>query len=103
MATDTEHPEKGLHTDLVSFCQEAGTLIYDAMFTPAEYRAGKKGWGHSTWLAGVKVAQEAGVGNLFLSHLNSWHADGKIEKIVEQARKKFPSTLAAQEGKRIVF
>lgn len=103
LATDTEHPDKGLHKELVSFASGADSLIYDAMFTPAEYRAGRKGWGHSTWLEGARVAGEAGVGRLFLSHFNPWHSDSRIDRILHEARRIFPKTFAAEEGKRIIF
>ena len=42
-------------------------LIYDAQFTPEEYRS-RMGWGHGTWLEGTKVAQQAGVSQLVLFH-----------------------------------
>ena len=103
MATDTEHPEDGLNEELISLSLKADALIYDAMFTPAEYRTGKKGWGHSTWLEGAKLAREAGVKKLYLSHFNPKHSEKKIKHFVSRARRIFPATFAAGEGKTIGF
>lgn len=96
-ATDTEHSEKGIDKGLASFCSKASILVYDAAFTPEEYRSGKVGWGHSTWLEGTKLARKAGVGKLYLSHFNPFHSDKQIDKIVSLAREQFPKTYAARE------
>lgn len=102
-ATDTEHPEKGMDERLVFFARGARCFIYDAMFTPEEYKAGRQGWGHSTWLEGTKIAKAAGVGSLFLSHLNPDHSDKEVEEIVRLARKKFPQTYASRERLKLFF
>ena len=55
-ATDTEHysvPDP----KLVRLASGADLLIYDAQYTPNEYDSGKKGWGHSTYAEGVKLAR----------------------------------------------
>lgn len=96
-ATDTEHPEKSIDERLVSFARGADILVYDAMFTPEEYESGRQGWGHSTWLEGTKIAREAGVRNLYLSHFNPDHSDGQIDEFISLAREKFPQTYAAIE------
>ena len=101
LATDTEHPMEGVDEKLAAFALKADCLIYDAMYTPQEYRAGRKGWGHSTWKAGVKLAREAKVRTLFLSHYNPLHTDTKIDRLLQMARKEFPRTLSAREGKKI--
>jgi phosphoribosyl 1,2-cyclic phosphodiesterase len=101
LATDTEHPENGIDEKLAAFAFGVDYLVYDAMFTPSEYRAGKRGWGHSTWEEGIKVAEKAEVGHLVLSHFNPNHTDRKIDLILSQSRKIFPKTLAAKEGQII--
>jgi len=97
-ATDTEHPEQGIDERLASFAAGADILVYDATFTPAEYEEGKKGLGHSTWLEGTRLAREAGVGKLFLSHFNPLHTDAEVGEILRRARDVFPETYAAKEG-----
>jgi phosphoribosyl 1,2-cyclic phosphodiesterase len=101
LATDTEHPETGIDERLAAFARGAEYLVYDAMFTPAEYEAGKKGWGHSTWLAGTALAAGAGAGHLVLAHLNPAHTDDAVDRIVGAARERFPATLAAAQGLKL--
>ena len=100
-ATDTEHPLKGLDEPLADFCRGADHLVYDATFTPEEYEAGRRGWGHSTWEAGTRLARAAEVGRLYLSHLNPDFSDRQVERIVRRARKNFSRTSAAREGMKI--
>lgn len=102
-ATDTEHPEEGIDQRLVSFANGADILVYDALFTPEEYESGKQGWGHSTWLEGTKVAREAKVRNLYLSHFNPSHSDSYIDEIISLAQKEFPRTFGAREGLELIF
>lgn len=97
IATDTEHPLFGIDQKLADFAAASDMLIYDATFTPAEYQASRIGWGHSTWLEGTKLAKQAGVKKLFLSHLNPDHQDSQIDDIVSLAREEFPDTYGARE------
>jgi len=102
-ATDTEHPEEGTDQKLVSFVRGADILVYDAMFTPEEYESGRQGWGHSTWLEGTKVAEEAKVRSLYLSHFNPDHSDKQIDEIISMAREKFSQTYGAREGHKEIL
>lgn len=97
IATDTEHPQKGIDQRLADFASGSDNLVYDATFTPDEYRSDRMGWGHSTWLEGTKLAKQAGVKKLFLSHLNPDHQDSQIDEIVSLAREKFVNTFVAME------
>jgi phosphoribosyl 1,2-cyclic phosphodiesterase len=97
IATDTEHPEQGIDQKLADFAAGSDIFVYDATYTPVEYRSGRMGWGHSTWLEGTKLAKEAGVKNLYLSHWNPDHQDTRIDEIVSEAREKFPQTFGARE------
>lgn len=97
-ATDTEHFAGGVDARLAAFALGADVLVYDATFTPAEYAADKKGWGHSTWVAGVELARASGAGMLILSHLNPGHPDAKVKRLEAAARKAFPRSIFAREG-----
>ena len=102
--TDNEHgPEADER--LVAFAHGADVLIYDAMYTPEEYRGEsgppKIGWGHSTWEAGVRTAQRAGVGTLVLFHHDPGRADEGLETILGLARKHHPNTRIAREGETL--
>ena len=97
-ATDTENPGDSLDEQLAEFVAGATCLVYDAMFSPEEYRAGKRGWGHSTWLEGTRLAAAAGVRSLILSHWNPAHSDRQIKEMIRQAKNKFPLTIGARQG-----
>lgn len=102
-ATDTEHPAKGIDQGLADFARGADRFIYDATFTPREYEDGKRGWGHSTWLEGTKLARAAGVRALVLSHLNPDHADKALAEMERLARAELPGTRAAREGWKVTL
>lgn len=100
-ATDTEHyacPDPYL----VKLAKDADLLVYDAMYTEAEYRGeigpSKVGWGHSTWEAGVAVADAARVGQLVLFHHDPQRTDREVAAIEAQADIVRPGTIAAREG-----
>ncbi len=97
MATDTEHPEAGMDGKLAEFAAGSDIFVYDATFTPVEYGAGKRGWGHSTWLEGTKLAEEAAVRSLYLSHFNPDHSDSQIDGMISSARERFSRTYGAAE------
>jgi phosphoribosyl 1,2-cyclic phosphodiesterase len=100
-ATDTEHPGKGIDEKLAAFAEGADDFIYDATYTLEEYESGKLGWGHSTWLEGTKLAKEAKVKHLYLSHFNPDHSDEQIDAMVAMAKEKFPHTSGAKESSLI--
>lgn len=98
-ATDTEHyscPDPRL----VALAKDADVLIYDAMYTPHEYPA-KVGWGHSTWEAGVAVAEAANVERLVLFHHDPQRGDDAVDALERQAAMARPGTIAAREGEAI--
>ncbi len=100
-ATDTEHYEC-VDPVLRKLAAGADTLIYDAQYTPEEYRGeagpARVGWGHSTWTAAVELARAAGVRQLVLFHHDPRRDDDAVAAIEARARASFPSTVAAREG-----
>ncbi len=103
-ATDTEHLSR-TDASLLKLSSRADVLVYDCHFTDDEYsgRIGppRKGWGHSTWTQGVKVAKAAKVKKFILFHHNPSHDDEFIDKLEKQAQKKFKESYAAFEGMEI--
>lgn len=96
-ASDFEHGNPRMDALLREYAQNADILIYDAQYTPEEYES-KRGWGHSTWTEGVRLARACGVKKLILFHHDPMRDDIAMERIVEQARNGFESTDAAKEG-----
>jgi phosphoribosyl 1,2-cyclic phosphodiesterase len=105
-ATDTEHYQDGeLDVNVLKLAEHADIFIYDAMYTPEEYRGdppqqrgSKIGWGHSTWLEGTRLAKAAGAKQLILFHHDPDHSDTFLREIEQQAQSHFPNTLLAVEG-----
>ena len=100
-ATDTEH-YACVDPTLLALAEGADVLIYDAQYTPEEYRGAggrsRVGWGHSTYVAGAEVARAAGVGTLVLFHHDPSRNDAGVLDIERRARELFPSSVAAREG-----
>ena len=62
--------------------RRADLLIHDGEFTPAEYESQVE-WGHSTYVAALELAMEAGVKQLGLFHHNQDRFDPEMDMIVE--------------------
>ncbi|MBI3037434.1 MBL fold metallo-hydrolase [bacterium] len=107
VATDCEHPSDGtIDSNLLELAKEADVLVYDSQYSPEEYNPSafgasgptKIGWGHSTPLEGAKVAIEAGVKKLVLTHHDPLHNDDDVRRIEKIAQENFPNSIAAYEG-----
>jgi phosphoribosyl 1,2-cyclic phosphodiesterase len=98
LATDTE-PGSPFHDRLIrDLAQNADLLLYDSQYTPERLQDEKKGWGHSSWQEGVRIAQERGVKSLALFHYDPDSDDECVDRMVARARKEFPNTVGAAEG-----
>ncbi|HWD60452.1 MAG TPA: MBL fold metallo-hydrolase, partial [Stellaceae bacterium] len=95
--TDTEHREGQSDDAVLKLMQGADVAIYDSMYTDAEY-AKHRGWGHSTWQEGVRLATEAGTKQLVIFHHEPSHTDATMDRIAEEAAKLKPGTIVAREG-----
>jgi phosphoribosyl 1,2-cyclic phosphodiesterase len=100
-ATDTEH-YSCVDPALRELAEGADVLVYDAQYTPEEYRGqvgrSKVGWGHSTWEAATAIAEEAGVKQLVLFHHDPQRDDAGVARLEQLARARFRDTWAAREG-----
>ncbi|HEV8020112.1 MAG TPA: GAF domain-containing protein [Candidatus Lustribacter sp.] len=67
------------------FAAGADLLIHDAQYTAAEYPA-KVNWGHSTIEYAMRVAREAGVAQLALTHHDPLRTDDDLDQLLERAR-----------------
>ena len=97
-ATDNEPGNPKLDMNLLELAAGADIFINDAQFTPEQLATTRKGWGHSSWLEGVRVAREAGVKNLVLFHHDPDSSDKAVDAILREARGKFENVWAAAEG-----
>lgn len=98
LATDTE-PGSAFHDRSVrELTKGADVFVYDAQYTPEQLIGEKKGWGHSSWLEGTRIAHEMGAKRLILFHHDPDHEDSFVDGLVEKARQEFPSSSGAAEG-----
>lgn len=101
-ATDIES-NPASDAQVIAFARGADVLIYDAQYTPEEYRGlvgrgSKVGWGHSTMLDAARIAREAGVRTLVLFHHDPHQDDAAVVEKERRARAIFEDTVAAREG-----
>ena len=98
LATDTE-PGSAFHDRAVrDLARGADVLVYDGQYTPEQLQGEKKGWGHSTWAEGTRIAQEVGVKHLVLFHHDPDHDDLFVDGLVQKARQEFTRVSGAAEG-----
>jgi len=102
-ATDNEPGVAEMDAALRQLAHGADVLIYDAQYSPEELATERRGWGHSSWLEGVKIARDAHVRNLVLFHHDPDSSDQVVDGYLSAARQEFPSTWAATEGMKITL
>ncbi|MCU7494533.1 MAG: MBL fold metallo-hydrolase [Ignavibacteria bacterium] len=85
-ATDSEYKDttSSAAGKYVSFFRDADLLVFDAQYTFSE-GIRKEDWGHSTSVAGVDLAVEAGVKRLALFHHEPENDDLKLNSMLTQA------------------
>lgn len=95
--TDTEHPADGLDQNILKLIEGADIFIYDSMYTEDEYPE-RIGWGHSTWNAGVALANAAGVKTFVAFHHDPYHDDEFMDAVADEIAKVRPGSYVAREG-----
>lgn len=100
--SDVEHSEPWPDPGLLAFVQDADLMIYDGMFSEAEY-PNCKGWGHSTWNKGLDLAKAAGVKALAIFHLYPGHDDTMLKAAEAEMQALMPTAFIARERQCIVL
>jgi phosphoribosyl 1,2-cyclic phosphodiesterase len=102
-ATDNEPGDAQCDNNLRLLAQGADVLVYDAQYSPEQLASTRKGWGHSCWLEGVKIARECKVRNLILFHHDPDSTSRVVDGFLSAARQEFPATWAAVEGMSVTL
>jgi phosphoribosyl 1,2-cyclic phosphodiesterase len=102
-ATDNEPGAPEFDANIRRLALGADVLIYDAQYSPEQVASTRKGWGHSSWLEGVKIARESNVRNLVLFHHDPDSTSRVVDGFLSAARREFPATWAAAEGMTITL
>src|SRR6202790_4573232 len=97
-ATDNEPGDAKLDASLRELVADADIFINDAQFTPEQLETTRRGWGHSTWREGVRIAREANAKTLVLFHHDPDSTDRMVDTILRQARGEFDWVFAPTEG-----
>jgi len=88
--SDTGYTEK-----IVSYIKEVDLLYHEATYSDEDIERAKKHF-HSSASEAAAIAKLANVGRLIIGHFSARYKD--IAPLVEQARKIFPNTDAAEDG-----
>ena len=62
-----------------------------------------RGWGHSTWPAGVALCRSAGAKALAAYHHHKGHDDRALAEIEADLARALPGSFVAREGQTVVF
>jgi len=73
------------YAGLVDFLSGVDVLVHDAMYTDEEYGE-HNGWGHSTMRQAIELAEDAGIGRLFLFHHAPDRTDAELQGLLEVLR-----------------
>ena len=95
--TDNEFASPEIDPGLIALARDADLAVYDTTYTDAEILS-KKGWGHSTWREGLRLADAAGVKTFCLFHHAPDHDDAAMDRIAQEAQATRPGTIVATEG-----
>lgn len=77
--TDHEHAGDDADPTFTAFCRGADLLVYDAMWDEATDYDPHRGWGHSTWQAGLRLLEAAGAKRLACVHHSPELSDAALE------------------------
>lgn len=85
---------RGPYEEFVRGCD---LLVFDGMYTENEYPM-VRGFGHSTWLQGVKMSKVCNVGTLCISHHDWGRTDDELDEMEIEMKKLEPRAVFAREG-----
>ncbi|MFO0986037.1 MAG: MBL fold metallo-hydrolase [Alphaproteobacteria bacterium] len=95
--TDTEHVEGELDRNILRLIDGSDVFIYDSTYTDDEYPR-YRGWGHSTWQQGVRLADAAKAKLFIVFHHAPEHDDDTMDEIGAAVRRARPASAVAHEG-----
>ena len=102
IVTDNEHFAGRRDEKLGGFIAGADLVVYDAMYTDAEYPT-FAGFGHSTWEEGVRLCEAFDTGRLVVIHHRPLRTDAELDTLAAEAEALRPGTVFARQGQEIII
>lgn len=85
IVTDVEHVPGTPDPAVLDLIRGADLVLYDACYTDEEFDR-FRGFGHSTWQEGVRLANLAGVRQIGLIHHATWRSDSDLLQMEAMAK-----------------
>lgn len=101
--TDYEHGADDPDAKLVTFCEGADLLVYDAMWDEAIDYSPHRGWGHSTWQAGLRLLKAAAAKRLACVHHSPSLSDRALEVREAKLRERQADSFYARQDAAVVL
>jgi HD-GYP domain-containing protein (c-di-GMP phosphodiesterase class II) len=95
--TDYEHSVGHIDENLSDFIRGSDCLIYDSTYADEHFER-YKGWGHSTWQQGVRLANHAGVKTLIAFHNDPDASDDALDARAASLKAMRPDSYIARDG-----
>lgn len=99
--TDTEHDPAGPDPRILKLVEGADIMVYDSTYTDEEF-CRCRGYGHSTWEEGMRIAKRAGVRQFVAFHHDPSHDDVFLDRMADHIREKCGHSVVAREGMVLV-
>jgi len=101
--TDYEHEADDPDPELIAFCRDADLLVYDAMWDESVDYEPHRGWGHSTWQAGLRLLSAAGAKRLACVHHPPSLSDRALEAREAKLRDRHADSFYARQDAAVVL
>lgn len=98
--TDHEHGDVTVDAHLTNMAREADLIIYDATFTEDEM-SDRRGWGHSTWQAGMRLRDLSSGKLVVFAHHEPQRVDDDLDRLAIAAARAGANAVFAREGMSI--
>ncbi len=97
---ESDEEERRMLESLCRTPRGADLLVFDGKCAPDDYEP-YRGWGHSTWLEGIELAQRCDVKNLLITHHDTDMDDDACDARDAQIREAWGEARLAKQGEVI--
>lgn len=98
---DHEHESVEPESKLADFCAGTDLILYDAHWDESTDYDAHRGWGHSTWQAGLRLLQASDAVRLGCIHHAPWAIDEILQGREAALQHQHPESFFAREGQRL--